>query len=307
VVVVSEKIDEKQEKAHVHDVNFGNRLCMMSEVSHNGPIQNTEDKRVLIVDDDAFSRKMMRNAAESAGFHVVGELDDGARAVQCFDAFKPDLILMDIMMNDMDGVSAAKRIFNKSREVRIIMVSAINKPEILNACMQAGVSDYIRKPFDVDMLVTSMKLALTPKAKNTMTLNACASFAADAQIAIGPRILIVDDDDFMRKKLCRTIEQNLNARIYEASDGLQAVNTVDWLYPQLVLLDIIMKNMDGVHAAKRRKEISPETSIVMVSSMRAPRMIQSCMQIGVCGYIVKPFEQQDVLATVRRVLEKRSN
>lgn len=297
----------KLEKTRATDTNFGSRLCVLDDEAAIESLYHTAGRRVLIVDDDSFSRKKVRKAAEHAGFHVVGELDDGSRAVQYFNLFMPDLIIMDVMMNNMDGLSAAKRIFMRNRDVRIIMMSSMDKPEMVGACMHAGVSDYLKKPFGDDLLITSMKLALTPRGRNASHPEACAAFAADARGSAGPKILLVDDEDFMRKKLRNVIESNMKARIFEVSDGSEAVHAVEWLQPRLVMLDIMMKHMNGVHAAPRIRAVSPESQIIMVSGIRNPEMIKNCVFLGASGYIMKPFEPHDVMATVNRALEKQEH
>lgn len=116
--------------------------------------------KVLICDDSAFMRMMLRRLLEDNGCQVVGEASDGMQAVQLFRQLQPDLITMDITMPKLDGIGAVKLIHEEDPLVRIIMVTAIGQREVITDAIKAGASDFIVKPFDPSQVLDTIKKVL---------------------------------------------------------------------------------------------------------------------------------------------------
>jgi two-component system chemotaxis response regulator CheY len=105
-------------------------------------------KRVLIVDDALIMRQRIKDIAEESGWQVVGEAKDGEEAVALYQQEKPDLVTLDIVMPNMDGVAALKRMIQEDPHARVVMVSAVNQKKKLAECIEAGAIDFIVKPFE---------------------------------------------------------------------------------------------------------------------------------------------------------------
>jgi two-component system chemotaxis response regulator CheY len=118
-------------------------------------------KRVLIVDDTLIMRRRIREIAEAAGWQVAGEAQDGEEAVALYQREKPDLVTLDIVMPNRDGVSALKEMIQRDPKARVVMVSAVNQKEKLAECIQAGAIDFIVKPFDKASLRSFFEKLLT--------------------------------------------------------------------------------------------------------------------------------------------------
>ena len=104
--------------------------------------------RVLIVDDALIIRMKIRDVAVSAGWEVVGEAANGQDAVVLYREVAPDLVTMDMIMPEMDGLTALKEIRSVDSNARVVMVSAVDQKEKLRECIRNGASDFIVKPFD---------------------------------------------------------------------------------------------------------------------------------------------------------------
>ena len=117
-------------------------------------------KTILIVDDAAFIRLMVKNVLIPEGFTIVGEASNGSEAVALYEKLKPDLVTMDITMNEKDGIEAAKEILSKDPEARIIMVTALGQRKMLIDSFKLGVKDFVVKPFQPERLLTAVKKAL---------------------------------------------------------------------------------------------------------------------------------------------------
>lgn len=113
-------------------------------------------KNILIVDDAAFMRMMIKDILTKNGYNVVGEAENGAIAVQKFEELNPDLVIMDITMPEMDGIDAVRAIRGKNAAANIIMCSAMGQQAMVIESIQAGAKDFIVKPFQADRVVEAV-------------------------------------------------------------------------------------------------------------------------------------------------------
>ncbi|MGL5648680.1 MAG: response regulator [Clostridium sp.] len=116
--------------------------------------------KVLIVDDAAFMRMMIRNILEKNGFEVVGEAASGQAAIDMYTEKLPDIVTMDITMPEMDGIEALKKIKEISPEAKVIMCSALGQQSRVMDAIKAGAKDFIIKPFQADRVLEAVKKVL---------------------------------------------------------------------------------------------------------------------------------------------------
>lgn len=114
-------------------------------------------KNVLICDDAAFMRMMIKDILSKNGYTVAGEAENGAKAVEKYAEVKPDLVLMDITMPEMDGIQALKKIKASDPGAKIIMCSAMGQQAMVIESIQAGAKDFIVKPFQADRVLEAVK------------------------------------------------------------------------------------------------------------------------------------------------------
>jgi len=117
-------------------------------------------QRILIVDDAAFMRMMIKDILTKNGFEVVGEAADGREAVEKYKELSPDLVTMDITMPEMDGVSALKEIKQINANAKVIMCSAMGQQAMVIDAIQAGAKDFIVKPFQADRVIDAIQKVL---------------------------------------------------------------------------------------------------------------------------------------------------
>ncbi len=118
-------------------------------------------KKILIVDDAAFMRMMVKDILVKNGFEVVGEAENGVQAIEKYFELKPDLVTMDITMPEMDGIQALKEIKQKDPSAMIIMCSAMGQQAMVIDAISAGAKDFIVKPFQADRVVEAIEKALS--------------------------------------------------------------------------------------------------------------------------------------------------
>ena len=117
--------------------------------------------RVLVVDDAAFMRMMIKDILRKGGYEVVGEAEDGAKAIEKYRELKPDLVTMDITMPDMDGITAVKEIRKIDPNALIIMFSAMGQQAMVIDAIQAGAKDFVVKPFQPDRVLEAIRKVLS--------------------------------------------------------------------------------------------------------------------------------------------------
>ncbi len=114
-------------------------------------------KNILICDDAAFMRMMIKDILTKNGYNVAGEAENGARAVEQYNTLKPDLVLMDITMPEMDGIQALKKIRENDSSAKVIMCSAMGQQAMVIESIQSGARDFIVKPFQADRVIEAVK------------------------------------------------------------------------------------------------------------------------------------------------------
>ena len=117
-------------------------------------------KTVLLVDDAAFMRMMLKDILSKNGYSVVGEAENGIKAIEKYNELKPDLVMLDITMPEMDGINAAKGIKQADPNATIVMCSAMGQQAMVIESIQAGARDFIVKPFQPDRVLDAVKKVL---------------------------------------------------------------------------------------------------------------------------------------------------
>ena len=116
--------------------------------------------RVVIADDEPITRMDLKELLSEEGYQVVGEAADGFDAVEACKQSRPDLVLMDIKMPLLDGLSAAKILFEENLADTVMMLTAYSEREFVDEAKHIGVAGYLVKPIDEKSLVPSIELAV---------------------------------------------------------------------------------------------------------------------------------------------------
>ena len=114
-------------------------------------------KNILVCDDAAFMRMMIKDILTKNGYNVAGEAENGVKAVEKYAELKPDLVLMDITMPEMDGIQALKKIKESDPNATVIMCSAMGQQAMVIESIQSGAKDFIVKPFQADRVLEAVR------------------------------------------------------------------------------------------------------------------------------------------------------
>lgn len=112
--------------------------------------------KIMVVDDAAFMRMMLKDILTKGGHEIVGEAENGLRAIEKYKELSPDLVLMDITMPEMNGVEAVRKIKGMDPKAKIIMCSAMGQQRMVLESIQAGAKDFIVKPFQASRIIATV-------------------------------------------------------------------------------------------------------------------------------------------------------
>ena len=114
-------------------------------------------KNILVCDDAAFMRMMIKDILTKNGYNIAGEAENGLKAVEKYNETKPDLVLMDITMPEMDGIQALKKIKEMYPAAKVVMCSAMGQQAMVIEAIQSGAKDFIVKPFQAERVLEAVK------------------------------------------------------------------------------------------------------------------------------------------------------
>jgi two-component system chemotaxis response regulator CheY len=117
-------------------------------------------KKVLIVDDASVARLMIKKILTQSDFTIIGEAANGKDALVKYKELKPDIVTMDMIMPEADGIQATKDILAFDKNAKVVIVSGIDQKEMLVQAINAGASSYIVKPFESDRVISTLNEVL---------------------------------------------------------------------------------------------------------------------------------------------------
>ncbi len=131
--------------------------------------------RYLVVDDSVFARKNLTRMIDTFGGQLAGEAGDGCTAITEYDRTRPDIVLMDITMPQMEGIEAAERIVQQHPDARIVMVSSVGYQENIVAALQKGARHFVQKPVKPEVLYEVIKYVLGDEAVAQVAASAASA------------------------------------------------------------------------------------------------------------------------------------
>ena len=117
-------------------------------------------KKIMLVDDAAFMRMMIKDTLQKNGYTEIGEAGNGEQALTVYAAEKPDLVLMDITMPVMDGLESLKRLKEMDKDAKVVMCSAMGQETMVVDALKLGAKDFIVKPFKPDRIMKTVNSIL---------------------------------------------------------------------------------------------------------------------------------------------------
>lgn len=249
-------------------------------------------KKILVVDDAAFMRTMISNLLQKNGYDQIAEAEDGVKAVTAFNASKPDLVIMDITMPNMDGFEACMAMREIDSDVPIIL-SGVS--EFTNRAFRAGAIDYLEKPFTPNKLIETVSGALdggpciVPTAKSSANM-----------------VLIVDRSASVRADIRKYVNDVRRCDIAEAKDGKTAIELFNALKPDVVFMEIQLPGMNGLEVCREMGKIDANVPVVILTKQEYIKSIvdevDEAVKAGAKDFILKPFQEDRFKKTVKAIM-----
>lgn len=126
--------------------------------------------KVLLVDDTLYMRQYLRETLSRAGYEIVGEAEDGEKALELYPELKPELVFLDLVMPKKDGVSVLKQLREQDPAARVIAMSDLSQDALIREVMLAGAHDYLVKPFEEYPLLNSAHRALLARPERPQSI-----------------------------------------------------------------------------------------------------------------------------------------
>ncbi|MFC1869702.1 response regulator [Chloroflexota bacterium] len=237
-----------------------------------------EPASVLVVDDNADLVDTFSLILKRKGYQV-DTAEDGLSAVEKFRKRPFDVTLMDIIMPNMNGVEAFRKIREINPGARVILMTAYYEEEEIKTAVDEGAYSAVHKPVNIAQLIE-----LIGKA----TLNS--------------PILIVDDDDDFRRTMARSLELN-GYRVDAAGSGEEAVRIVKERPCHIALVDVKMPVMDGLETYLKLKEINSGMVTIMMTGYReeVDDIVGKALAANAATCLYKPFDLSRVMDLVRQI------
>ncbi len=240
-----------------------------------------DEPTILVVDDNVDLLETFALILKRRGFNVE-TADNGASAVNKFKKQKFDVTLMDIVMPEMNGVEAFRKIKEMQPEASIILMTAYSEEEIIQTAKDEGAHRVIHKPIRIDQLITLIE-----------------------ETAAGQPILIVDDD----ADICRTLTDVLKLQGYEvlaANSGEEAVMIAQEKDLQMAFIDVKLPNIDGLETFLRLKEINPDILTIMMTGFRneVKEALDKAQAASAVTCLYKPFDPAEAADIAKKIGKK---
>ena len=236
---------------------------------------------ILVVDDNQDLLNTFAMILKRRGFSVQ-TAGDGFSAVNKFKEQDFDVTLMDIVMPEMNGVDASRKMKEINPEAPIILMTAYSDEELLQTARNQGVQQIIHKPIRIDELIKII------------------TEAADDQ-----PILVVDDD----ADICSTLTKILEMQGYDvltAGSGEEAIAMSRNKACQMAFIDVKLPNIDGLETLLRLKEINPDLTVIMMTGFRneVKDALDKAQEASAITCLYKPFDPVEATELVKRITRK---
>lgn len=243
--------------------------------------------RILIVDDSAIIRSVLTKQLELYGAEVT-QAEDGEKAWEEALRADFDLIIADVDMPRLNGIDLCQRLKDNviTRGIPVIIVSSRDKDKDIDQGFKAGATAYISKSEVHNQLIETIEKVLT---QSRFSHNHC--------------ILLVDDSATIRQIVSKALEET-GFQVMTAENGNHALTSIKEKRPDIIISDINMPEMDGIEFCKRI-HADPDLAIIpfVIMSTNSDRAIMRRMLgWGASGYLVKPFNVEQVVITIERLL-----
>lgn len=269
-------------------------------------ISNGVNKKILIIEDEEALASVLSSKFTRSGFEVMVGIN-GEDGLNKIEGWKPDLILLDIVMPKINGYEVLESLQKQGNIIPIIIISNSGQDVELEKTKKLGAVDYIVKA----QINPEEVLEKVNKILNITTGDSVKNQVKDEETAgegpnDGAKILLAEDDPFLGD-ICYKKLRKEGFNVVLAVDGAEAVKKVSEFKPQIVLLDIIMPSLDGFGVLKEirshQDKAIREVPVIMLTNLGQDEDIKKALDLGANDYLVKAhFTTEEIVEKVKSKL-----
>ena len=267
--------------------------------------------KILIIEDEESLVDLLSAKLSKEGYEVESALD-GEAGFQNIKKWKPELILLDIVMPKMDGYEVLESMKEENIKIPVIIISNSGQPVEIEKTKKLGAVDHLIKtefsPLDVlNKVRDCIDNGGVPK-ENKANEEVLIGKENEKAKKVGVKVLLVEDDSFLRE-ICSKKLTKEGYTVHEAIDGEQAMVGVEKVKPDIILLDIILPAIDGFQILSQIKSHSNKDivniPVIMLSNLGQDDDIKKAMDMGANDYLVKAhFTTEEIVSKIKSILGK---
>ncbi len=235
--------------------------------------------RLLVVDDDAHLLELLNDTLVSIGYEVDGA-SDGVEAMERLQLGSYDLMITDIKMPGMDGISLLKKVRRYYPKLPVLFITGLSTPEIIGQDSPDGL---LAKPFRISHIEELIENALKGQT--------------EAAGQSPRRVMIVDDDDAFRKSLSEMLSAH-DFLTLSVSNAEEALKELEYDDVDIVVTDVRMPGMDGIALTKEVKQRHPDLPVVLITGF-----LPDCESgLHADGFLRKPFRIENIIRLLESLI-----
>lgn len=265
--------------------------------------------RALIVDDNASMRAMLTALLGSRGYEVVAALEDGSQVMETIRDRSPDIVCLDYQMPGRDGLDILHEINETAPQIDVLFMTASDDESLEQKAADAGAAGFLRKPFGQSQVLDELEqVRLTrEKASAAYEKNEAGisrpSAPSTRQPKCKPRTVVIADDNASIRYLLKGLLNEMGLEVVRSvANGQEAINAARECLPQFICLDVDMPVMSGLEALPRIRQVSPLSTVVMVTGSASREFVKQAADLGAKGYIVKPVRPVYIESFFKKLL-----
>jgi DNA-binding response OmpR family regulator len=266
-------------------------------------------EKILIIEDEESLKDLLVAKLRKENYDV-DFASDGEAGLKKIKEFKPDLILLDIIMPKMDGYEVLEKMNEEKIKIPVVIISNSGQPVEIEKTRKLGAVDHLIKtefsPLDV---LKKVRLCLDGEClQKNFDKSVLVPKENEEAKKLGIKVLLVEDDAFLRE-ICSKKLTKEGFTVYEAIDGEQALEGAMEIIPDIMLLDIILPAIDGFQILSQIKSSKNEKikaiPVIMLSNLGQEDDIRKAMDMGANDYLVKAhFTTEEIVGKIKKILQK---
>lgn len=271
-----------------------------------------QKNKILVIEDEKVLLMAIKSKLEIEGYDVVFA-EDGEKGEELIKSEKPDLLLLDILLPKKDGFEVLEDLKKEKIELPIIIISNSGQPVEIDRAKKLGVRDFLIKAnFSPAEVLEKVRKVLPvdnnkEQKKEEDLLEEKAEFVIPSASDGSPRVLVVEDDEFLREVICQKLIKD-GFDVTAAIDANSAFEMIKEKPPQVILLDLILPGMDGFEFMSqiKKNDDTKNIPIVVLSNLGQKEDVDRATSLGAVDYLIKAnFTPAEIVQKTREVLSKK--